>query len=58
MRTMDVCITFLIEATELSIETTWKLLYIICVYLSSMYELTLRLKETHDKQEPNELSFN
>ena len=41
MRTMDVCITFLIEATELSIETTWKLLYIISVYHSTMYDLKL-----------------
>jgi len=42
MRTMGVWIY--IETTDLTIETTWELLYIICVYHSTMYELKLRHK--------------
>ena len=39
MRTSGFCIY--IEATELAIETTWNLLYIISVYHSTMYILKL-----------------
>jgi len=42
MRTIGFCIY--IETKELTIETLWKVLYIICVYHSTMYELKLRHK--------------